>query len=495
MREKPRLSFGQIWNMSFGFFGIQFAFGLQQANMSGIFTTLNAKQDQLPFLWLAAPLTGLIVQPIIGSMSDRTWNRFGRRRPYFFSGAILSALALFLMPYSAAVSMAVFFLAMLDASINVSMEPFRAFVADKLNVEQRTVGFVMQSFFIGAGAAIASALPFLLTALGVNDEPKPGYVASTIKYSFQIGAAVLLLSILWTVFTTTEYPPEDMAEFERKKREERGFGKWLQEITSAMRQMPQTMKHLAVVQVFTWLGLFCMWIFFNSNIQFNLLGASDPEALKSKLQLAGQVLENNPILNANQALLDQGTKWNGVCFAMYSVVCFIVAFALPKLAAMTSRKLVHIGALVCGGVALLSTCFIHDYRLLLLTMVGIGIAWASILSMPYAILSSALPAARMGVYMGIFNFFIVLPEITASLTFQPVVKYIFRNNPLYMIMFGGACMLIAAAACLLLVRDAPGHVSESAVIRGDEKEFLTPQVTAQPVPSTGLVGDEGDKKD
>src|SRR5205823_5072133 len=209
MQQKPRLSFWQIWNMSFGFFGIQFAFGLQQANMSGIFTTLNAKQDQLPLLWLAAPLTGLIVQPIIGSLSDRTWNRFGRRRPYFFGGAIFSAIALFLMPYSVAVGMAVFFLAMLDASINVSMEPFRAFVADKLNVEQRTAGFVMQSFFIGAGAAIASALPYILTMLGINDAPRPGYVASTIKYSFQIGAAILLISILWTVFTSKEYPPED----------------------------------------------------------------------------------------------------------------------------------------------------------------------------------------------------------------------------------------------------------------------------------------------
>ncbi|MCA1592025.1 MAG: MFS transporter, partial [Acidobacteria bacterium] len=466
MREKPRLSFWQIWNMSFGFFGIQFAFGLQQANMSGIFTTLNAKQDQLPFLWLAAPLTGLIVQPIIGSMSDRTWNRFGRRRPYFFGGAIFSAIALFLMPYSPAVGMAVFFLAMLDASINVSMEPFRAFVADKLNVEQRTAGFVMQSFFIGVGAAISSALPYILTMLGVNDNPRPGYVAATIRYSFQIGAIVLLLSILWTVFTTTEYPPEDVAEFERKRREERGFGKWLQGILSALREMPQTMKHLAIVQVFTWLGLFCMWIFFNSNIQFRLLGAVDADVLKAQLQMAGQVLENNPVLNANQALLDQGTKWNGICFAMYSVVCFVVAFALPKLAKMSSRKLVHTGALVCGGVALLATYFIQDYRILLLTMIGVGIAWASILSMPYAILSGALPPARMGVYMGVFNFFIVLPEITAALTFQPIVKYIFRNNPLYMIMFGGACMLVAAAACMLLVRDVNIPVSEAAVIKG-----------------------------
>lgn len=490
MQQKPRLSFWQIWNMSFGFFGIQFAFGLQQANMSGIFTTLGAKQDGLPLLWLAAPLTGLIVQPIIGSMSDRTWNRFGRRRPYFTAGAILSALALFFMPLSAAVWMAVSLLCLLDASINVSMEPFRAFVADKLNIEQRTAGFVMQSFFIGAGAAIASALPYMLTAMGVDDKTQVGHVAATVKYSFELGAVVLLFAIMWTVFTSKEYPPEDMVEFERKRREERGFSKWLGEIFSALREMPATMKQLAIVQTFTWLGLFCMWIFFSSNISYNLLGAIDNDVLTERLRVAGQVIENNPVLTANQALLDRGTKWNGLCFAFYSVVCFIVAFALPKLAAMTSRKKVHAFALLCGAAALLTTYFIHDYRLLLVTMVGVGIAWASILSMPYAILSGALPPARMGVYMGVFNFFIVIPEIVASLTFQPLVKHVFNDNPLYVVMLGGVCLLVAAIL-VSIVRDVSDKVPVGDVIRGDEHELLTTQVTAQAVPSTGLIDDKG----
>src|SRR5436853_4060650 len=363
MQQKPRLSFWQIWNMSFGFFGIQFAFGLQQANMSGIFTTLGAKQDGLPLLWLAAPLTGLIVQPIIGSMSDRTWNRFGRRRPYFTAGAILSALALFFMPFSAAVWMAVSMLCLLDASINVSMEPFRAFVADKLAPEQRTTGFVMQSFFIGAGAAIASALPLMFRKLGVNDSTASG-VPLTVKYSFQVGAFALLAAVLWTVFTSKEYPPDDIAEFERRRAATRGLGHWFREMFDTVRQMPPTMKQLAVVQLFTWLGLFCMWIFFG---------------LTTAQQVFGVTNLDDP---AQRALKDQGNEWGGFGFAVYSVVCFVVAFLLPKLAAVTSRKTVHALSLVCGGIGLLSIYLIHDKYVLMLTMVGVGIAWASILSMP-----------------------------------------------------------------------------------------------------------------
>jgi maltose/moltooligosaccharide transporter len=490
MPEKPRLSFWQIWNMSFGFFGIQFAFGLQQANMSGIYTTLKAKPDEIPILWLAAPLTGLLVQPIIGSMSDRTWNRLGRRRPYFLAGAILSAIALFFMPNSTAIWMAVTFLWMLDASVNISMEPFRAFVADKLNPDQRTVGFVMQSFFIGAGAAIASALPWMFREVfGIADVAAPGQIALTVKYSFQLGAAILLAAILWTVVTSKEYPPEDMAEFERMRREKSGLGSWFGEIFSAMRQMPQTMKQLAVVQFFTWLGLFCMWMFFGLHIARNLNGAVDQEALTAQLEAAGQVIENNATLVANQALQDKGFEWGGICFAAYSVVCFAVAFALPKLAAATGRKAVHALSLALGGVALLAVYFIRDQNLLLLTMVGVGIAWASILSMPYAILSGTLPPARMGVYMGVFNFFIVIPEIIAALTFQPLVKRVFNNNPLYVVMLGGACLLLAALL-VSIVDDVSARVPVGDVIKGDEHEPLTTQVTAQPVPSTGLLDDE-----
>ena len=474
MRDKPRLSFGQIWNMSFGFFGIQFAFGLQQANMSNIFKNLGAQTDDIPILWLAAPLTGLIVQPIVGSMSDRTWNRLGRRRPYFLVGAILSALALFFMPYSSFVLMAVLFLWLLDASVNISMEPFRAFVADKLPPEQRTTGFVTQSFFIGAGAAIASALPLMFRKLGVVDSTASG-VPLTVKYSFQVGALALLFAVLWTVLTSKEYPPEDLAEFERRRAETRGAGNWFREMLHTIGNMPATMRQLAVVQTFTWLGLFCMWMYFG---------------LATAQQVFGVTNLDDP---AQRALKDQGNEWGGFGFSVYSIVCFAVAFLLPKLAAATSRRAVHALSLACGGVGLLSVYLIRDKWTLMLTMVGVGVAWASILSMPYAMLSGALPPERMGVYMGVFNFFIVIPEITAALTFQPIVKHVFNNNPLYVVMLGGVCLLLAAALTLLLVKEAPDRAPLGAVLRGDEHEPLTTQLTAQPVPSTGLVDDKGSK--
>jgi maltose/moltooligosaccharide transporter len=464
--EKPRLSFWQIWNMSFGFLGIQFGWGLQLANMSGIYTYLGADADRIPILWLAGPMTGLIVQPIIGSMSDRTWNRLGRRRPYFLVGAILSSVALFFMPDSSALWMAASLLWILDASINVSMEPFRAFVADKLNVEQRTAGFVMQSFFIGVGATLANGLPYLFRQLGVTGRTPSG-IPLTVHYSFKIGAAAFLLCVLWTVLTSKEYPPENLEEFRKKKTQTAGIGNALREIGSAMAEMPETMKRLAVVQIFTWLGLFCMWMFFGLMTSRHVFGANDPAS----------------------ARFAEGGEWGGICFAVYSIVCFAVAFALPKIAAVTSRKSVHAISLVCGGIGLLSTFFIHDQYMLLLTMVGVGIAWASILAMPYAILSGALPAARMGVYMGIFNFFIVIPEIIASLTFQPLVRYVFGNNPLYVVMLGGTSLLIAAVL-VARVRDEAREVSEAAVISADEHEpFIVPE-SAQPVPSTGLIDEQ-----
>lgn len=462
--EKPRLSFWQIWNMSFGFLGIQFGWGLQLANMSAIYTKLGADPDKIPILWLAGPVTGLIVQPIIGSMSDRTWNRLGRRRPYFLIGAILSSIALFFMPDSSALWMAAGLLWVLDASINISMEPFRAFVADKLNIEQRTTGFVMQSFFIGIGATLANALPFLFDRFGMTGKTSSG-IPFTVLYAFKIGSIAFLVAVLWTIFTTKEHPPENMEEFERKKREHEGVGAGVTEIFSAIREMPTTMKQLAAVQFFTWLGLFCMWIFFGLTTAYHVFGAPDSKS----------------------PLFDKGANWGGVCFAVYSIVCFVVAFALPKFAAATSRKTTHAVSLVCGGIGLLSVYFIHDQYMLLLTMVGVGIAWASILSMPYAILSGALPPARMGVYMGIFNFFIVVPEIVASLTFQPLVKNVFNNNPLYVVMMGGACMLIAAAL-VAIVRDVADKTTpERAVLQGDREEFLTPQPSVQPAPSTGLI--------
>jgi maltose/moltooligosaccharide transporter len=435
--KKPRLGFWQIWNMSFGFLGIQFGWGLQMANMSPIYAKLGANPDEIPMLWLAAPMTGLIVQPIIGSMSDRTWNRLGRRRPYFLVGAILSTLALFLMPNSSALWMAAGLLWILDACINISMEPFRAFVADKLPEEQRTAGFVMQSFFIGVGASVASALPWLFNQLGVTGATASG-IPLTVKYSFYLGAVAFLGAVLWTVVTTDEYPPEDLEAFRREKRESASLGHRVSEITSAIRQMPTTMKQLAVVQVFTWLGLFCMWLFFGLAVAKHVFGASDPQS----------------------ELFNRGVEWGGLAFTVYSVVCFAVSFALPPLARATSRKFVHTLALLCGAVGLISVYFIHDKNLLLLSMVGVGIAWASILSMPYAILSGSLPPARMGVYMGIFNFFIVLPEITAALTFRPIVKYVFGNSEVAVVVMGGVFLAIAALL-VQLVRD----VGEEAVER------------------------------
>jgi maltose/moltooligosaccharide transporter len=476
MEHKPRLSFWQIWNMSFGFMGIQFGWGLQLANMSGIYTYLGANPDDIPILWLAGPVTGLLVQPIIGSMSDRTWNRLGRRRPYFLTGAILSSIALFFMPDSPTLWMAAGLLWILDASINVSMEPFRAFVADKLNTDQRTAGFVMQSFFIGIGASLANLLPLIFRRMGVdersaNTAATTHVVPASVTYAFKIGAVAFLLCVLWTVFTSKEYPPEDMKEFERKRREHKGFAASFDEIFSAMREMPATMKQLAVVQFFTWLGLFCMWMFFGLMTSYHIFGATN---------------ERDPRFTEGQA-------WGGTAFAVYSITCFAVAFLLPPLARKTSRKTVHVISLVCGAAGLLSAYFIQDKNLLLLTMVGVGIAWASILSMPYAILSGALPPARMGVYMGIFNFFIVIPEIVASFTFGPVIRAVFGrdnpNAPLYVVMAGGVFLLIAAA-CVSLVRDVSDKVPVGKVIKGDERELMTTTISAQPVPSTGLVDEK-----
>jgi maltose/moltooligosaccharide transporter len=465
---RPRLSFGQMFNMSFGFLGIQFGWGLQLANMSAVYERLGARPDEVPLLWLAAPVTGLVVQPIVGALSDRTWGPLGRRRPYFLVGAILASIALFFMPTSRTLWMAAGLLWILDASINISMEPFRAFVADKLDVSQRTAGFVMQSFFIGVGASLANALPFALSWMGVEGSTTSG-IPLTVKYSFQIGAVVFLLAVLWTVATTTEFPPEDPAAFDRARRDRRGLGALLGEIGTSIREMPPTMRQLAVVQLFTWLGLFCMWLFFVPATARHVFGATDPQS----------------------DLYTRGIEWGGLAFAFYSITCFLVALALPRLAAATSRKTVHAGALLCGALGLLSVYAIHDRWLLLLSMVGVGIAWASILSMPYAILSTALPPSRMGVYMGVFNFFIVIPEIVASLAFGPLIRLAFGESnpdaPLYVVMVGGLC-LATAAACVALVQDVGSRdVPEGAVIAADAREALGVQGSAQPVPSSGLV--------
>jgi maltose/moltooligosaccharide transporter len=469
--QKPRLSFWQIWNMSFGFLGIQFGWGLQLGNMSAIYEKLGANPDQLPILWLAAPLTGLIVQPIIGSMSDRTWGPLGRRRPYFLVGAILASVALFFMPTSSTLWMAAGLLWILDASINISMEPFRAFVADKLNTDQRTAGFVMQSFFIGLGATFAGWLPIAFRYFGVTGNTPSG-IPLTIKYAFQIGAVAFLLAVIWTVVTSKEYPPENMEEFERMRREKKGLAAGLREISTALVEMPRTMRQLAPVQICTWLGLFCMWLFYVPAVTRHVFGAVD----------------------AKSELYTRGAEWGSFAMSFMNITCFAVAFILPKLAAETSRKTVHAICLVCGALGLFSVYIAREPWMLVAGMIGVGVAWASILSMPYAILSGALPAARIGVYMGVFNFFIVIPEIIQALSFGPIIRGVWGtdnpNSSLYVVLIGGVFMLLAAVLVTLVNDVADRDVTEKVVIEADEHVPLIPVEAVQPVPSTGLIDEE-----
>jgi maltose/moltooligosaccharide transporter len=429
MQNKPRLSFWQIWNMSFGFLGIQFGWGLQMANMSPIYKYLGADEANLPYLWLAGPMTGLLVQPIVGAMSDRTWTRLGRRRPYFLVGAILASVCLILMPNSSAVWMAAGLLWIMDASINITMEPFRAFVGDKLPEEQRTLGFVMQSFFIGIGSTLANALPYILTLLGVVGIMQSGIPYSTL-IAFVVGAIAFLGAVLWTVFTTDEYPPEDMEAFRRKQAEGGIVSGIFKEIGEAIANMPSTMKQLAVVQFFTWFALPFMWQYYGITVARHVFGAAD---------------ENSP-------LFKEGTEWGGVCFAVYNFVCFLVAFGIPPLADKIGRKGVHIVCLALGGLGLLSTVLATNPYFLWLGMAGVGIAWASILSMPYVILAGAIRPERMGVYMGVFNLFIVIPQVFQNLITPQIYKTVLGDNPLNAVMLGGISLLIAAAS-VFIVKD------------------------------------------
>ena len=490
---KPRLSFWQIWNMSFGFLGIQFGFALQNANVSRIFETLGANVDDIPILWIAAPLTGLIVQPIIGYFSDRTWTRLGRRRPYFLFGAIFASVALVFMPNSPALWVAAGMLWIMDASINVSMEPFRAFVGDMLPSEQRTKGFAMQSFFIGTGAVIASVLPWMMTNwFGVADTAPEGIIPPSVKWSFYLGAVAFIAAVGWTVFKTKEYSPEEMKAFEEAEKEELNDPNALREIPIEagegqskiklgivfiilgaittyltmsfeldkevfvatggliavglislmagmfqksgkteqglvvvmhdMINMPKTMKQLAVVQFFSWFGLFAMWIYTTSAVTAHIYGATD----------------------TTSALYNEGADWVGIMFGVYNGVAALVAFGLAPFAKLTSRKMVHAVALVLGGLGLISIYFFSNPMLLIISMIGVGIAWASILSMPYAILAGSLPANKMGLYMGIFNFFIVLPQLLAATILGFVTRSVFGGESVYALMLGGAVMIVAA---------------------------------------------------
>jgi len=490
--KKPPLSIWQIWNMSFGFLGIQFGFALQNANVSRIFETLGASIDEIPILWIAAPVTGLIVQPIIGYMSDKTWNRFGRRRPFFLIGAILASLALFVMPNSPVLWVAAGMLWIMDASINISMEPFRAFVGDMLPSEQRTIGFSMQSFFIGTGAVVASALPYIMTNwFGISNTAPEGIIPESVKYSFYIGGLAFFLAVLWTVVNTKEYSPEELESFEKddvqlnsensndgkivsQKLLRNGFvwtivglvsyaifeffiymdygllvfflsitvfgiiqiyssflnkansSSGLLSIITDLYNMPKTMKQLAYVQFFSWFALFAMWIYTTPAVTNHIYGTTDTTSL----------------------LYNEGADWVGILMAVYNGVAALAAFLLVWMSKRIERKKVHAISLVLGGLGLAAFFVIKSPNMLLLAEIGIGIAWASILSIPYAILTGSLPQKKLGVYMGIFNFFIVIPQITAAAILGFFVKNIFGGDAIYALLLGGLSMFTAAIIML-----------------------------------------------
>ena len=432
--NKPQLSFWQLWNMSFGFFGIQFGFALQNTNTSRIFATLGANPDDFALFWLAAPITGMLVQPIIGYLSDNTWHPvWGRRRPFFFIGAVLASVAMFLMPNSTLIWMAIFVLWMMDSAINISMEPFRAFVGDKLHPSQQTAGFAMQTFLIGCGGVIASLLPSLFTNyLGVSNVPVNGAIPDTVRYSFYFGGTVFALSVLWTVLTTKEIPPEDLQQFHQDKKHNLGLLKAIKEIFGGFARMPKTMVQLAVVQFFSWVALFAMWVYTTPSIAETVFHSTD----------------------AQSAAYQEGGNWVGIMFGVYGGVSALAAFVLPILAKMTSRKFVHMLCLVIGGVSLISIFAISSKEMLLLPMVGVGIAWASVLTMPYAILAGALPANRMGYYMGLFNFFVVIPQIIAGIVLGAMLKHFFDNQSVKVLMLGGVCMVVGGLFTLLVKDDA-----------------------------------------
>jgi maltose/moltooligosaccharide transporter len=492
--QKPKLSLVKVINMSVGFFGIQFAFGLQNANVSRIFQTLGASIEHIPILWIAAPLTGLIIQPIIGHMSDKTWlGKFGRRRPYFMVGAILASLALFVFPNVSGLRMAAVMLWLLDASINISMEPFRAFVGDMLPDSQRTTGFAMQSFFIGIGAVISSCLPYMLTKFGVQNEAPPGIIPDSVRISFIIGAILFITAVAYTVFTTKEYSPEQLksfgeiddtsndvyiktplSSFLRKGSIWLGIGMTLTallylynqsaihslekelyvltggiaafgifqliawflqsrkinngfvEVMDDLNFLPATMKSLAVVQFFTWFALFAMWIYSTPALALHIYHTSDP--LSTEYNKMG--------------------NWVGVLFGWYNGFAALFAFLLPVLAAKYSRPVTHMIALVAGGLGLISYYFFKNENFLIISMAGIGLAWCSILAMPYSMLTRVLPPKKMGIYMGIFNFFIVIPQILAATLLGILTKHIFNGNAIMTIVVGGCSMIIAALLTL-----------------------------------------------
>jgi maltose/moltooligosaccharide transporter len=436
--ETKRLTFWQIWNMSFGFLGIQFGFALQNGNASSILQNFGAHVEELSWFWLVAPITGMIVQPIIGHYSDKTWNKLGRRKPYFLVGTIICCVALLILPNSgaffigkAALFMGAMFLMLMDASINVAMEPFRALVADNLPDKQRTLGFSIQTFLIGLGAVIGSWLPYILhNYFDVSSSAPAGQVADNVVFSFYIGAVVFLIAILVTVIFTREYPP---AEYElihgKPENESAGLGQIFKDFS----KMPKTMRQLGLVQFFSWFALFSMWVFTAPAIAQHIFGLPIEDTSSDKYREAG--------------------AWVGVIFGVYNGISAIYALMLPSIAAKFGRRRTHAFSLIAGGLGLISMYFAPNKEFLLISMIGVGLAWASILAMPYAILAGSIPAGKMGVYMGIFNFFITLPQIINGIFGGPIVKYIYGSQAMYAIVLAGIFMILGAVSSFY-VQDA-----------------------------------------
>jgi maltose/moltooligosaccharide transporter len=438
MKTKPKLNFWQIWNLSFGFLGVQFGFALQNANASRILTSLGADPHDLSFFWLVAPIMGLLVQPIVGAASDKTWTRLGRRTPYILIGAIISMLAMFFMPNApliikaggaGALIFGIVMLALMDGSFNVTFQPFRALVADMTPDEQRNIGYSVQSFLINVGAVIGSALPFILTAAGIGNVPEAGKVAPSVIWSFYIGGSLLLLSVLVTVFKTKEHPPKEFESYnnitEEDKAQKENFWKLL-------RNMPKTMQQLSVVQLFSWFPLFLMWVYSTTAISQHYFGVpidfdaktETDEAIKTAYNTAG--------------------NWVGICFAVYSFVAAVFSVIMPKLIKLSSRKIIYSGALFLGGLGYLSAYVFNDRYMLLISMVGIGIAWAGILTLPYAILSGSIPAKRMGIYMGLFNLTVVVPQIISGVFGGPILKSFFGGQAIFILVLAGVIMILGA---------------------------------------------------
>jgi maltose/moltooligosaccharide transporter len=426
--SKPLVSFWQIWNMCFGFLGVQFAFGLQNANVSRIFQSLGASLDQVPLLWIAAPLSGLLVQPVIGYMSDRTWTRLGRRRPYFLVGAILASAALVLMPRSPTLWFAGALLWLLDGSINISMEPFRALVGDQLGPRQRPTGYAVQSFFIGVGAVVASMLPWILARAGVSNTG--GVIPDTVRLAFDIGAAVMLGAIGWTIIRTREYPPEVLLSFDDAQPVAESKAGMLVTILQDLVAMPQAMRRLAWVQFFSWLALFSMWIYTTAAVAQVHFGTTDPHS----------------------AAYNEGANWVGVLFAAYNGFAALAAVCIPFMVRRFGLRVGHLINLWLGALSLLSFLFIRDPNWLLLSMLAMGFAWSSVLSLPYAMLSDSVPAQKMGLYMGLFNLFIVIPQVVAAGVLGSVLRIFFGGQPIYALALGGGCFIVAGLLTLRVPR-------------------------------------------